>query len=113
MYKDFKIDANMLASITTLVKSHPTLVKPFVEAIDEWANNKYRSEVEREFLSAEDSDKYHELCLKFANAISDCADTLGEDTIYVPYSMHYQIRLSGVRNGNQVMNFLKPLITVD
>lgn len=108
MYKDYTINANLIASTTLLVKKYPSLVLPFLEALEECINVAYKWDVEHS--SIRDETEFERLCMKFAMAISELADQLGSDFIYVPYRMHYKIRQAYVSRPNETVNFLKPLM---
>jgi hypothetical protein len=108
MYKDYTVDANLIASTTFLAKNYPLLVLPFLDALGELINIEYKREVEHS--SNKDETEFEALCLKFAQAISELADELGSDIIYVPLKMYYKIRQSYVSRPNETVNFLKPLM---
>lgn len=108
MYKDYTVNANLIASTTFLVKKYPSLVLPFLEALEECTSVAYKWDVGD--LSTIDETEFDRLCLQFAMAISELADQLGSDFIYVPYRMHYKIRQAHVSRPNETVNFLKPLM---
>lgn len=109
MYKDYTVNANLIASTTLLVKKYPSLVLPFLEALEECISNAYKWDVEH--APTRDETEFDRLCLKFAHAISELADELESDFIYVPRRMHYKIRQANVSRPNETVNFLKPLVS--
>lgn len=113
MYKNYTVDANLIASATYLAKNYPSLVLPFLELLEECINVYYKLEVE--LLEEVDETRYNELCTQFITALDEYSPNFKEgDFIYIPYVMHCRIRLLMgkvyVAKPNNVINFLKPIV---